>query len=160
MKNYFIVMVLLANLAVAQNKTTTIYLIRHAEKADTSKDTNLSETGLMRASHWDDIFSAVHFDAIYSTIYNRTKQTAAPTALAQKLTVVAYDPKDFSLEKIKKDHSGQTVLVVGHSNTIPDLVNKMIGQNVYPTIDETVFGNLYIVTINGEIVNHQLLKSL
>ena len=153
-------MVLLTKVAVAQNKTTTIYLIRHAEKADNSKNTNLSEMGLMRASHWDDVFSAVHFDAIYSTNYNRTLQTAEPTALTQKIAVTTYDPKDFNLEKIKKDHLGQTILIVGHSNTIPDLINKLIGQNVYPIIEETAFGNLYMVTINGEVVNHQLLKSL
>lgn len=160
MKKYFIVMVLLTNLAMGQNKTTTIYLIRHAEKADNSQNPNLSEMGLLRASHWDDIFSAVHFDAIYSTNYNRTKQTAEATALTQKLTVTTYDPKGFSLQKIKNEHSGQAVLIVGHSNTIPDLVNKLIGQNVYPNIEETNFGNLYIVTITGEIVNHQLLQSL
>jgi 2,3-bisphosphoglycerate-dependent phosphoglycerate mutase len=160
MRKYFIIMVLLTKVAVAQNKTTTIYLIRHAEKADNSKNPNLSEMGSMHASHWDDVFSAVHFDAIYSTNYNRTLKTAEPTALTQKIAVTTYDPKDFSLEKIKKDHSGQTILIVGHSNTIPDLVNKLIGQNVYPIIEETTFGNLYMITINGEIVNHQLLKSL
>ena len=163
-------MMLLTKLAVAQNtraagelsgaKTTTIYLIRHAEKADNSKDTNLSEMGLMRASHWDDVFSAIQFDAIYSTNYNRTLQTAAPTALKQKVTVTIYDPKEMNFGKIKKEHSGQTILIVGHSNTIPDLVNKITGENVYPNIEETTFGNLYIVTVNGEIVNHQLLKSL
>ena len=163
-------MMLVTKLVVAQNtqtagelsgaKSTTIYLIRHAEKADNSKNTNLSEVGLMRASHWDDVFSAVQFDGIYATNFNRTLQTAAPTALTQKITVTTYDPKEPNLDKIKKEHSGQTILIVGHSNTIPDLVNKIIGQNVYPNIEETIFGNLYIVKIHGEIVNHQLLKSL
>lgn len=171
-KKYCIVLVLLTTIAMAQKtqtvggmsgaKTTTIYLIRHAEKADDSKNKNpdLSEMGQMRASHWDDIFSAVRFDAIYSTNFNRTKQTAGPTAKTQQLGVTVYDPKELTVEKIKKNHLGQTILIVGHSNTIPDLVNKIIGQKVYPLIEETVYGNLYIVTITGDIVNHQLLKSL
>ena len=160
MKNTFLLMVLLTQAALAQNKTTTIYLIRHAEKADSSKNPNLSDQGAMRASHWDDIFSAIHFDAIYSTNYNRTQQTAEPTALTQKVNVTIYDPKDFSLAKIRAAHEGKNILIVGHSNTIPALVNQLIGTKQYPDIEETVFGNLYIVTINGDEVNHQLLKSL
>ena len=160
MKHFFLLMVLLAQTSFAQTKTTTIYLIRHAEKADASKNPNLSDMGAMRASHWDDIFSDIHFDAIYSTNYNRTQQTAAPTALTQKVSVTTYDPKDLSLAKIKATHEGQTILIVGHSNTIPALVNQLIGSKRYPDIEETAFGNLYIVTINGDVVNHQLLKSL
>ncbi|MES2747223.1 MAG: phosphoglycerate mutase family protein [Bacteroidota bacterium] len=160
MKNYILLLLLLTQLGFSQNKTTTIYLIRHAEKADASKNPDLSEAGLVRANHWNDVFSAVPFDAIYSTNYNRTLQTAKPTATAQKITVVTYDPKEMTLDKIKAAHLGQTILIVGHSNTTPDLVNKLIGQNVYSMMEETTFGNLYIVTINGDIVNHQLLKSL
>lgn len=165
MKKYFIALVLLSKFAVAQNKTTTIYLIRHAEKAESKKanaseNPDLSEMGQMRASHWDDIFAAVRFDAILSTKYNRTQQTATPTALTQKITVTNYDPKELTAVRIKKNYEGKTLLIVGHSNTIPDLVNKLIGQKVYPLIEETVYGNLYIITINGETVNHQLLKSL
>jgi hypothetical protein len=51
-------------------------------------------------------------------------------------------------------------LVVGHSNTISDFVNKLINQNVYAAIEDTTFGNLYIVTLNGDLVTHLLLKSL
>lgn len=145
-------------MVVAQ--TTTIYLIRHAEKADSSKDPVLSETGIQRANHWNDVFSAINFDAVYSTNYNRTQQTATITAKKNKVIVKLYDPKTIDIEKIKKEHLGQNILIVGHSNTTPDLVNKLIHQNVYETIDETTFGNLYIVTINESVVNYQLLKSL
>ena len=157
MKKYLIILVLFSQMMVAQ--TTTIYLIRHAEKADSSKDPVLSETGIQRANHWNDVFSAVNFDAVYSTNYNRTQQTATPTAKKNKVIVKLYDPKTIDIEKIKKEHLGQNILIVGHSNTTPDLVNKLIHQNVYETIDETTFGNLYIVTINETVVNYQLLKS-
>ena len=158
MKKYLIILVLFSQMMVAQ--TTTIYFIRHAEKADSSKDPVLSEAGMKRANHWNDVFSAVNFDAVYSTNYNRTQQTANPTAKKNKVIIKLYDPKTIDIEKIKKDHLGQTILIVGHSNTTPDLVNKLIRQNVYDAIDETTFGNLYIVTINESVVNYQLLKSL
>lgn len=158
MIKYIIAVVLFTQISFAQ--TTTIYFIRHAEKADKSSDPVLSEAGTQRANHWNDVFSAVNFDAVYSTNYNRTQQTAAPTAKKNKVIVKLYDPKTIDIEKIKKEHLGQTILIVGHSNTTPDLVNKLIRQNVYETIEETTFGNLYIVTINETIVNYQLLKSL
>lgn len=147
-------------MAFSQNKATTVYLIRHAEKADASGNPELSAAGNARASHWSEVFAAVKFDAIYSTAYKRTQATAKPTADAQKIAVTAYDPKTLTAEKIKSAHTGQTLLVVGHSNSIPELVNKLIGQNVYPMIEETDFGNLYIVTLNGDAVSHHLLKSL
>ena len=158
MKKYIFILALLSQIAVAQ--TTTIYFIRHAEKADNSKDPVLSEEGIKRANHWNDVFSAVTFDAIYSTNYNRTQQTATPTAKKNKVIIKLYDPKTINIEKLKKEHLGQTILIVGHSNTTPDLVNKLIHQNVYEAIEETTFGNLYIVTINETVVNYQLLKSL
>ncbi len=158
MLKYLFIIVCFAQISFAQ--TTTIYFIRHAEKTDKSSDPILSEAGIQRANHWNDVFAAINFDAVYSTIYNRTQQTATPTAKKNKVIVKLYDPKTIDIEKIKKEHLGQTILIVGHSNTTPDIVNKLIHQNVYDTIDETTFGNLYIVTINESVVNYQLLKSL
>ena len=160
MKNYFLYLFLIVQLSFAQQKTTTIYLIRHAEKADSSKNPDLSSVGLERAAHWSAIFSETTFDAIYSTDFKRTKQTAAPTAENKKLDITLYDPKSLDFDKFKTDNLGKTILVVGHSNTTPDFVNKLINQNVYAAIEDTTFGNLYIVTLNGDLVTHLLLKSL
>lgn len=160
MKNYFLFLILLAQLSFAQHKTTTIYFIRHAEKADNSKNPDLSTTGLKRATHWSEVFSDIPFDAIYSTDFTRTKQTAAPTATNKKIDISIYDPKNIDIQKFKTDNLGKTVLVVGHSNSTPDFVNKLINQNLYALIDEKIFGNLYIVTLNGDLINHQVLKSL
>jgi len=160
MKNYFFFLFLAVQLSFAQNKTTTIYFIRHAEKVDSSKNPDLSTFGLERAAHWNEIFSDIPFDAIYSTDFTRTKQTAAPTATNKKIDITLYDAKSIDFQKFKTDNLGKTVLVVGHSNTIPDFVNKLINQDVYSNIDDKTFGNLYIVTLNGDIINHLLLKSL
>ena len=159
-KNYFLFLLLVVQMSLAQHKTTTIYLVRHAEKADSSKNPDLSSAGLERAAHWGKIFSETTFDAIYSTDFKRTKQTATPTAENKKLDITLYDPKSLDFDKFKTDNLGKTILVVGHSNTTPDFVNKLINQNVYAAIEDTTFGNLYIVTLNGDLITHQLLKSL
>jgi 2,3-bisphosphoglycerate-dependent phosphoglycerate mutase len=160
MKNYFLFLLLVVQMSFAQHKTTTIYFIRHAEKADSSKNPDLSSAGLERAAHWSAIFSETTFDTIYSTDFNRTKQTATPTAENKKLDITLYDAKSLDFDKFKTDNLGKTILVVGHSNTTPDFVNKLINQNVYAAIEDTTFGNLYIVTLNGDLVTHLLLKSL
>ena len=160
MKNNFLFLLLVVQLSFAQHKTTTIYFIRHAEKADSSKNPDLSSVGLERAAHWGKIFSETTFDAIYSTDFKRTQQTVAPTAENKKLDITLYDAKSLDFDKFKTDNLGKTILVVGHSNTTPDFVNKLINQNVYAAIEDTNFGNLYIVTLNGDQVTHLLLKSL
>lgn len=160
MKNYFLFLFLIVQLSFAQQKTTTIYFIRHAEKVDNSKNPDLSTAGLTRAAHWNEIFSEALFDAIYSTDFTRTKQTAAPTAINKKLDITIYDAKNIDFQKFKSENLGKTILVVGHSNTTPDFINKLINQSVYPTIEDTTFGNLYIVTMNGDLITHLLLKSL
>lgn len=160
MKNYFLFLFLVVQLSFAQNKTTTIYFIRHAEKVDISKNPDLSTFGLERAAHWNEIFSDIPFDAIYSTDFTRTKQTAAPTATNKKIDITLYDAKNIDFQKFKTDNLGKTVLVVGHSNTIPNFVNKLINQEKYSNIEDKTFGNLYIVTLNGDLINHLLLKSL
>lgn len=160
MKNYFLYLFLIVQLSFAQQKTTTIYLIRHAEKVDSSKNPDLSSAGLERAAQWGKIFSDIHFDVVYSTDFKRTKQTATPVAENKKVDIILYDPKSIDFDTFKNENLGKTILVVGHSNTTPDFVNKLIKQNVYATIEDTTFGNLYIVTLNGDLITHLLLKSL
>lgn len=160
MKKILILTLLFSQLVFAQNKTTTVYLIRHAEKMDNSKNPDLSEAGQQRAKHWNDIFASIKFNVVYSTDFKRTQQTATPTAQAQQKEIIIYDPKAMTLDKIKADHDGQTILIVGHSNSTPELANKLIGQKIYPMMDESVFGNLYIITLSNDAVSHQLLKSL
>lgn len=141
-------------------QTTTIFLIRHAEKVDNSKNPDLSKAGLERAEHWKNILAQVSIKAVYSTDFLRTIQTATPTATSKNLEIIKYDPKTIDLKKLKKEHKGQAFLIVGHSNTTPDLANRFINQKVYEPIDDTVFGNLYIITISENEVSHQVLQGL
>ena len=140
--------------------TSTYYFIRHAEKdrSDSSnKDPHLTEIGQLRATHWSEILGAVKFDAVYSTDYNRTRETSQPTATKNELEITIYDPKNVVTKSFIQETRGKTVLVVGHSNTTPDFVNKIIGHNKYGEIDDSNNGNLYIVTVTGDIITDQLL---
>lgn len=149
---------LFAQFGFGQSSSTTYYLIRHAEKVDNSKNPDLSESGLHRAQNWSKIFNSVSFDGIYSTNYIRTIKTVAPIAQKNGKEIILYDYKTINIAQFKKDTEGKTFLIVGHSNTIPNLVNQLIGKQLYTDIDDSTFGDLFIVTVNGSSVSHQLLK--
>ena len=142
------------------SEITTYYLIRHAEKdrSDASnKNPNLKEEGKQRAANWAKVFEKVSFDIIYSTNYNRTFQTAAPTAMAQGVEVKAYNPRDLYNEDFQEETSGKTVLVVGHSNTTPAFVNAILGEKKYDNMDDSDNGSLFIVTVAGDSKTVQVL---
>lgn len=141
---------------VDEGNTTTFYFIRHAEKdiSDKSnKDPHLIEKGVLRALKWSYVFEHIKFDVIYSTNYNRTRETAQPTAEKKELEITLYDPSKIDGNAFYERNKGKTALIVGHSNSTPTFVNKMIGKEKYAQIDEKNNANLYIVTIspNGEI---------
>jgi 2,3-bisphosphoglycerate-dependent phosphoglycerate mutase len=159
MKKFLLLLTLLfLNISFAQSKITTYYFIRHAEKVDNSQNPDLSETGLKRASLWNNIFSEVDFDEIYSTDYKRTIQTASPTATTKKIEIKLYNPKTINIESFKKETLGKKVLIVGHSNTTPKFINDIINQNLFSDIEDATFGNLYIVTVVVNTISYQLLK--
>lgn len=139
---------------------TTFYLIRHAEKDRTNPediDPELNQAGLGRAMHWAEILNEVSLDAIYTTDFERTQMTAAPAAVKQDLTVQVYDPDELNIDQFTADNLGKTVLVVGHSNTTPDMVNKLIGEEKYGPMDDSDNGSLFIVQQTGEQRTHMRL---
>jgi len=132
--------------------TTTYYFIRHAEKdrSDvTNKNPNLLQKGVFRAVKWTYILEHVKFGAVYSTDYNRTKQTAQPTAEKNNVDVTIYNSSELNSEEFIKNTKGKTVFIVGHSNTTPMFVNAVIGNEKYEPIDDSNNANLYIITISG-----------
>lgn len=134
------------------SRFTTYYFIRHAEKNRTDPDNDdphLTQQGLLRAAKWSLILSEVKFDAIYSTDYNRTKETAMPLAETNGLEITLYDPMENDMKSFVEATAGKTVMVVGHSNTTPDFVNKLVGRGTYQQMDDDDNGSLYIVHIAG-----------
>ena len=134
-----------------KNETTTFYLIRHAEKDRTNmddRDPKLKEEGLLRAAKWSLVLQHIKFDAVYSTDYNRTKQTAQPTAEKNGLELTMYDPSNLDGKAFLETNKGKTVLVVGHSNTTPAFINAVLGNEKYPDMADDNNGSLYIVTVS------------
>ncbi|MFS4468178.1 SixA phosphatase family protein [Maribacter sp. 2210JD10-5] len=140
---------------------STFYLIRHAEKDKSdaeNPDPELTQKGLGRAMHWAEILDEVELDAIYSTDYNRTSMTAAPASVKKNIDVQYYDPRIVNIEEFKATNLNKNVLIVGHSNSTPDFVNKLLGQEKYGQIDESENGTLFIVQIvNGVATSNKLI---
>ncbi len=137
---------------LAQNSTiTTFILIRHAEKALTppSNDPELSPEGLKRAEKLAAMFKAMPFAAVYSTPFKRTINTAKPLAQAQGLTIQHYDTKANApfLDSLLQKHVGTTVLIVGHSNTIPQLLNALISREEYQSFSDSDYDNIFLVSL-------------
>jgi broad specificity phosphatase PhoE len=134
-------------------KTTSYYIVRHAEKetATMSGDVALSAEGKQRAEDLKDLLQNKTVKAIYSTNYIRTKSTAQPLADAKNITIQTYDPRDTGfISRIKNINTGN-VLIVGHSNTIDDLANQFMGTVVVPgDLPETQYGDLFIVKKKGK----------
>ncbi|QLE03022.1 histidine phosphatase family protein [Galbibacter sp. BG1] len=143
-----------------KSEVTTLYFIRHAEKNRENpedRDPALTEKGMIRAKKWSEILKNVTFDAVYSTAYTRTVETATPTAYKNNLDIIKYEPENLNTLEIFKN-GYDNVLVVGHSNTVPKLVNKLIGEDHYEDIEDTNNGNLYIVTLeNQDVISVNLL---
>ena len=125
---------------------TTIILVRHAEKADDgTSDPALTPLGQSRAQRLAAMLAPMEVDAVYSTPYKRTRLTGVPTAELKHLTVQEYSPNDKSfLPKLLNDYAGKTILVVGHSNTVPTMVNALTGK-AYEQLDESEYDKLFIV---------------
>lgn len=141
--------------------TTTYYFIRHAEKDrsdKTNKNPSLNEAGVIRAKNWSNVFEKIDFDAVYSTKYNRTYETASPTAEAQALKIQFYDPRTLYSDEFAEATHGKTVLVVGHSNTTPAFVNAILGKKKYEDIDDNDNSCLFIITISEGNKIDQVLK--
>lgn len=132
-----------------QDTATTFILVRHAETTGVGSNPSLSAAGQLRAEALRRALGNVPLAAVFSTNFNRTMQTAQPVADDQTLAVENYDA--FSLhpfvDGVLVDHHAQAVLVVGHSNTTPDLLNVLIGSNVYSTFSESEYDNLFVVTV-------------
>jgi broad specificity phosphatase PhoE len=155
MKKILLVVVLFFGVlsACTSQESTTYYLIRHAEKNRTDKtnrNPDLNKKGVERAKKWASYFKNIKIDAVYATDYKRTQQTASPTAKSKEIGIQSYNPTKMYDAIFQQNTKGKTVLVVGHSNTTPDFVNKILGEKKYDTMNDTDNASLYIVTISGD----------
>lgn len=138
----------------AADASMTFVIVRHAEKVpDGSKDPPLTDAGHARAQALAlaQRLSSVPVIAVYTTPFQRTRQTATPTAQEHGLPLIEYDAKlpasEFATQ-LKQRHAGQTVLVVGHSNTVPDITVALCSCDVAP-MSEAEYDRLMTVRIDA-----------
>ena len=135
---------------------TTVILIRHGERLATSSNPPLSAAGQQRARLLLHVLSQANVSAIYTSDALRTKQTAEP--LATKLSLSPLEvltPQDIKHD-ILTNHAGKTVLVVGHTNTVPEVI-ELLGDSK-PEIEDHEFDNMFLATVLGDGVRVTRLK--
>ena len=166
MKKYLLLIVFALGTfaSFAQEKdeeVTTYYLIRHAEKnraVKGDKDPVLTIKGAKRAANWAKVLATANINMVYTTNYNRTKETALPITKQKGLRLYVYNPRKMYDEGFKFNTKGKNVLIVGHSNTTPFFANKILGKDVYKQIEDNNNSNLYIVTVTKSGATSVLLK--
>ena len=137
-----------------RSATLTFIVVRHAEKAtDDPRDPSLSDAGLARASALATLLQPRDVVAAYATAFRRTQATAAADRQRAphraSRTYDAAEPAAAFASRLRHDHATGTVLVVGHSNTVPGIVSALCACEVAP-IDDGDYGNLYEVRISGD----------
>ena len=133
-----------------KSETTTFYLIRHAEKdrSNPSEQTpNLTLKGLNRAQNWAKYFDSIPINSIYTTSFNRTKQTIIPVSKLKDITPKIYSPNKIDIQNFIKTNRGKNVLISGHSNTTPEMVNKLINQPKFQDMLDSDNKSLFVVQI-------------
>ena len=134
----------------AEAEPTTIFLVRHAEKLTESDDPALDETGMRRAQALAGLLRAAGIDAVYSTDYRRSRDTAAPLAGRLGLDISLYDPGKLHELAADLQRRGGRCLVIGHSNTTPELVGLLGGEPGAPIDEAAEYDRLYVVTIGAD----------
>lgn len=152
LKSTLFAFLLAVALAVPASAQHTVFLVRHAERADAkpgtsptmAADPDLSDAGRTRAASLAAALKDAKITAIYVTEFKRTQQTAAPLAKALGLTVRVVTAKN-AADLVKQLEAGPgNALVVGHSNTVPDVI-KGLGVTTPVAIGDDEFDHLFLV---------------
>jgi broad specificity phosphatase PhoE len=137
-------------LAPAVSAAPVIFLVRHAEKATTGgKDPDLSVAGRKRAEALANILKDSQITAVFVTEFKRTQETAAPTAKAAHVSPTVVPANDVSGLAAKLRAVSGNALVVGHGNTIPDLV-KALGIAAPINIPDNDYSEIFVVLLGDE----------
>ncbi len=137
----------------AKTGDTVIFIVRHAEKKDKAGETDpdLTEAGKKRAVQLAKMLADVNLKAVYSTQFKRTRNTVLPSAKAAGIKPTVIDARNFKglIKALKTKHPGQSVLVAGHSNTVPIML-LALGTNKKVAIKEDEYSNLFVVTLRSD----------
>lgn len=136
----------------APKDDVTYYLVRHAEKTAEKPDPGLTDAGMRRSIDLANRLHDVPLTAVYSSDYIRTRNTAKPVSEMKGLELKIYDAGDLpGFAESLKTQTGH-ILVVGHSNTTPQLSELLGGEPGEPIVEATEYNRLYIITVSGDEV--------
>lgn len=125
----------------------TVIVVRHMEKALVGgDDPALSDAGTARAERVASALAAAGVDVIFATQYRRSVETASPLAQRLSLALHVYDAGDSEglVALLDDRHRAETAVVVGHSNTVPEIVKALSGVDIGP-IGEDRYGDVFVV---------------
>ncbi len=160
-KLIFLFLLLFSVVTFSQETITKIIVVRHAEKADDgTKNPPLSPEGMARAERLSTILSDLEIDKLYATPFLRTNQTLTPLSKKFNIHIDKYEASDASFaEQLLQKEKGKTIVVAGHSNSSPTLVNRLIKKELYQKLDESVFSKIWILTFkDDELIDCSLLN--
>lgn len=140
-----------AAVAAAAKPPITVFLVRHAEKESTGSDPSLTEAGRERAATLADVLADAGVTAIFSSEFKRTQETAAAVAARLGLTVTTVPAKDVDglLGRVRALGPGGRALIVGHANTVPELIERMTGVKVAEMADSD-YDRLFVTSVRGK----------
>jgi len=147
--------------AKSEGQVSNIILVRHAEKDDDgTMDPSLSDKGKQRADLLAKLFKDVSIDAFYATPYKRTIETIASLAKANGKEILTYNPTDRnSFSEMIQAGKGKKIVIAGHSNTVPPMVNALIGKNEFSNMDENDYGKIWFLVYKGdELIDYIVLN--
>jgi len=128
---------------------TLVVLVRHGEKVDESRNAELSPTGRARARALAAMLKDAGIEAVYSTEFARTRATGEPTAALLSKPVEIYDGDGLEAFARTLRSRGGRSLVVGHSDTTPELV-RLLGGDPGSPIASDEYDRLYLLTLSVE----------
>jgi broad specificity phosphatase PhoE len=144
--------------ATAASAQESVIVVRHAERADGSNDSPLSPAGLRRAERLATVLKDTKLVGIFTSTLQRTIQTAKPTAAAQRVKPIALktDDLDGLVRAVASVDPNGHVLIVGHSNTIPQILRRF-GVAELVTVADDDFANIFVV-VHQEAAVPQLIR--
>lgn len=153
MRNY-IAAGLICGIAVAAfgawrwcGEETVVVLARHADRLPGQKADELAAPGVARSQELARVLQKAGVSAIIHSDTQRAAQTAAPLAAATGIAPSVIPAKDFAAIAAEvRRHPGETILVIGHSNTVPAVIATLGGPEL-PDLGDTEFDDLFVLAV-------------
>ena len=144
-----------AQAAAKPEAVTTIYVLRHGEKADadpTDQDPALSPEGEARAKELVKYLAGKKVDAVYATPFKRTQSTVQPLAEKNGLTIQTYNPRDNAglKNQVLQHHTGKPIVIAGHSNTILAIVEAFGAKKPFEAVADSKYDHIFKITVGAD----------